>query len=187
MAGLHHHVHRRQSGAVLPEALPHHSLDAVALGGAGHGLLRHRDAEPCPLESVAARRHHEAGIAAAQAVAEHLVELRGLAQSRRRREGSGTHAPLRLRREALAALGAPRVHHLTAALGGHAGPETVGLLTATLLGLIRSFHGTRIRMERATLSLEALVAPGKRAAIRRVQRAAVNWRNFHRTVGALCA
>src|SRR6185437_7659711 len=49
--------------------------------------------EPGALESVVTGRHHEAGVAAAQAVAEHLVELRRLAQSRRRREGSGTHGP----------------------------------------------------------------------------------------------
>ena len=55
-------------------------------------------------------------------------------------KGSSNQALPLLGGQALAALGAASLDNSTAATGGHAGTEAMGLGTTTLVGLVSTFH-----------------------------------------------
>src|SRR5574337_736077 len=92
-ARLDHDIHRRPALALAAETLAHRALDTRAIDRPSHRFLGHRQAETRHIRPAAAGQHHEAGVAAARAVAEHMAEFRGLEQAHRPGEGSGTHGP----------------------------------------------------------------------------------------------
>lgn len=172
-ACLHHDIHRRQVLAFTPE------LSRTVR------LMRVRSTDRATAFLATARPSRGVCAALAQANTTKQVSLLRVpsrntwlnSEGRSRRTARGRKRDAWSRRqvlyadgEALAALGPPRVQHLTAALGRHTCPETVSACTADLARLIGSFHDCSPLKQMGP----GAENPGQRRDIRRVARAAVN-------------